>query len=537
MRTRSTHFTLALIAAATLAEAQPSSTIQNWRAPGTWEAAGIAIPTGPLQFVGITPCRLLDTRGNGFTGAWGPPLLSSGVPRNFPIAGQCGIPSTAQAVSANLGVTLTQGAGFLLIHPQGGVMPVVSSINYERAGQTIANAAVIPLGDNGGITVVAGVASTQFFMDVNGYYAPQAMVTSLNGISGDVTLVAGSNVSLTAGAGAITISSTATGVQGPVGPQGPTGAQGPQGLQGPTGATGAIGPQGPQGLQGVTGSVGAVGPAGAVGPQGQTGATGSQGPVGATWRNGWDAAAAYVPSDIVAFGGASYIALTSNTGSQPDGALGTDWDLVAARGVDGLAGATGAQGVAGATGATGADGPTGAQGATGAQGLTGATGATGAQGVAGATGATGADGPTGPQGPIGLTGATGATGSQGLAGTSAALVAGNHPNVSDGQFLMPWDITQSSTESSEDIPVAAGTASRLILRIGTALSGSQTATLTLRKNGADTAVTCTVPNNGTSCTDYVNSVSFADGDILSIKYNETGSPNSRVKYSFLYATQ
>jgi hypothetical protein len=66
-------------------------------------------------------------------------------------------------------------------------MPIVSSVNYERAGQTIANAAVIPLGQDGGITVVAGAAATQFFMDVNGYYAPQAMVTSVNGLSGELS--------------------------------------------------------------------------------------------------------------------------------------------------------------------------------------------------------------------------------------------------------------------------------------------------------------------------------------------------------------
>ena len=115
-----------------------------------------AVPTNTLEFVGITPCRVLDTRGNGFTGAYGPPLLSAGVPRNFKLAGQCGIPVDAEAVSVNLGVTLTQGAGFILVYPTGGAQPVVSSLNYERSGQTIANAAVIPLGTDGTITVDRG---------------------------------------------------------------------------------------------------------------------------------------------------------------------------------------------------------------------------------------------------------------------------------------------------------------------------------------------------------------------------------------------
>jgi hypothetical protein len=45
--------------------------------------------------------------------------------------------------------------------------------------------------------VVAGVASTEFFMDVNGYYAPQGMVSSRNGLSGDLSLVAGAEANVT----------------------------------------------------------------------------------------------------------------------------------------------------------------------------------------------------------------------------------------------------------------------------------------------------------------------------------------------------
>src|SRR5829696_6926984 len=42
-----------------------------------------AILTVPSSFVGITPCRIADTRGNGFGGAFGPPSLTAGVPRDF----------------------------------------------------------------------------------------------------------------------------------------------------------------------------------------------------------------------------------------------------------------------------------------------------------------------------------------------------------------------------------------------------------------------------------------------------------------------
>jgi hypothetical protein len=130
--------------------------------PAGVEAAGEA------AFVGLPPCRLVDTRGNGFTGAFGPPALGAGSPRDFPLQGQCGIPATALAVSLNVTATSTQGPGFLMLYPAGGVQPVVSTLNYVT-GETVANAALVPLGA-GGLSVVAGVAGTDLILDVDGYF-------------------------------------------------------------------------------------------------------------------------------------------------------------------------------------------------------------------------------------------------------------------------------------------------------------------------------------------------------------------------------
>jgi hypothetical protein len=113
-------------------------------------------------------------------------------------------------------------------------------------------------------------------------------------------------------------------------------------------------------------------------------------------------------------------------------------------------------------------------------------------------------------------------------------MGGNHSNQGSGVFLMPWDITQSGTEGNVNVPVSSGTASKLILVVSPALGVGQTATLTLRQNGADTALTCTIAASASSCTDLVDSVAFADGDLLSLRYNETGNPNARIKYSILY---
>ena len=82
-----------LLAAAHLhAQADP---LTNWPAPPYWmpQAARAAIgkeslpasiapeaieavPTPPLAFTGITPCRVADTRGNGFSGQYGPPKIT-----------------------------------------------------------------------------------------------------------------------------------------------------------------------------------------------------------------------------------------------------------------------------------------------------------------------------------------------------------------------------------------------------------------------------------------------------------------------------
>jgi len=131
---------------------------------------GSSIVPSFFPFFPVAPCRALDTRGNGFSGAYGPPSLSAGVPRDFVLNGQCGVPSAADAVSLNVTVTNTHGPGFILIYPTGSPQPTVSTLNYV-GGQTVANAAIVLLGDSEGVTVVAGVSATDLIVDVNGFFA------------------------------------------------------------------------------------------------------------------------------------------------------------------------------------------------------------------------------------------------------------------------------------------------------------------------------------------------------------------------------
>jgi hypothetical protein len=145
---------------------------------------GKALPTGASSFVGITPCRLVDTRGNGFGGAYGPPSLLAEVARDFVLTGRCGVPTNAVAVSLNFTVVAPTGDGFLATFPAAGAVPLVSTMNF-RAGQVLANAAIVPLGAGGGITVYSSGASTQLLIDVNGYFvvppAGQKLCSVFNG--------------------------------------------------------------------------------------------------------------------------------------------------------------------------------------------------------------------------------------------------------------------------------------------------------------------------------------------------------------------
>ena len=127
--------------------------------------------TSAVPFIGVTPCRIVDTRDQFQPPGYGPPSLAAGQPRNFTVAGRCEIPYAAQAVSLNITAVGPLGLGYILLYPQGATQPVVSTLNYVT-GLTVANAAIVPLGADGlgGITVAAAVSGTDLLIDVNGYY-------------------------------------------------------------------------------------------------------------------------------------------------------------------------------------------------------------------------------------------------------------------------------------------------------------------------------------------------------------------------------
>jgi len=127
---------------------------------------------GGLQFYPLTPCRVADTRtGAGFTGTQGPPYLAGGTARGFQVAGLCGVPANATAYSLNVTVVpRTSELGFLTTWPTGQTQPLASTLN-SPAGEVVANAALVPAGTNGNISIYAS-DPTDVLFDINGYFAP-----------------------------------------------------------------------------------------------------------------------------------------------------------------------------------------------------------------------------------------------------------------------------------------------------------------------------------------------------------------------------
>ncbi len=124
---------------------------------------------GALTFYPVAPCRVVDTRNP--TGAFGAPEMEGPTTRVFPIpASGCNIPSTAAAYSLNVTVVPDGLLSYLTIWPDGSAQPNVSTLN-SFDGSVVANAAIVPAGTNGAISIYV-TNPTHVILDINGYFAP-----------------------------------------------------------------------------------------------------------------------------------------------------------------------------------------------------------------------------------------------------------------------------------------------------------------------------------------------------------------------------
>lgn len=101
-------------------------------------------------------------------------------------------------------------------------------------------------------------------------------------------------------------------------------------------------------------------------------------------------------------------------------------------------------------------------------------------------------------------------------------------DVAAGTVYLGVDAAHSSEGDAELTLSSAGTISNLSARSAITPSGSETFVYTLRKNGTDTALTCTVTGDSVSATDSAHSVSVSIGDTVDIKLVVSGSATQTI---------
>ena len=128
-----------------------------------------AVPTGG-GFIPVDPARIVDTR----SGIGGAPItrIGDGTTLRVPVTGRAGLPTTGiSAVSINITAATTTApdtGGYITAHPCGTTPPNVSTLNFTT-GQTIANAAIVPVAPDGTICITA-TGRTDIIIDLNGAF-------------------------------------------------------------------------------------------------------------------------------------------------------------------------------------------------------------------------------------------------------------------------------------------------------------------------------------------------------------------------------
>ncbi|HZX54220.1 MAG TPA: hypothetical protein VFE86_06045, partial [Ilumatobacteraceae bacterium] len=128
-----------------------------------WFTDGTAPDDSVGLFVPITPTRVLDTRQE----PTAPLSLTSSVTR---LIGSTSVvpPDSSVAVVANITATQSDAAGYVTAWPAHTERPLVSNLNTTRAGQTVPNAALVPLGlDELSLFTQTGA---QLIVDIDGWY-------------------------------------------------------------------------------------------------------------------------------------------------------------------------------------------------------------------------------------------------------------------------------------------------------------------------------------------------------------------------------
>lgn len=183
--------------------ARPESSVLNVDHPGQIRAAAAVVPvgdggfdiytagdnhvivditgyfTGPSApesgdglFVGVSPTRLVDTRLPAAAGG-GPRLWDHGT-REFPLDSI--VTGDVAAVATNVTVTATEDAGHVVTMAARTKLPATSTVNYDRAQQTVANFAVVAASSRG--IAANAYEATHLVIDVAGWFTGSPVATT-----------------------------------------------------------------------------------------------------------------------------------------------------------------------------------------------------------------------------------------------------------------------------------------------------------------------------------------------------------------------
>jgi hypothetical protein len=126
-----------------------------------WFGTGAA--TAGALYNGVSPSRIYDSR-------WlGQSMVTAGEKRPVQILGQGGVPGTALAVVGNVAVTDSNAGSVMTVHPNDVPTPLASDLNWPAAA-TIPNLVVVKIGGDGKVGFWNAVGSTNFVVDVSGWF-------------------------------------------------------------------------------------------------------------------------------------------------------------------------------------------------------------------------------------------------------------------------------------------------------------------------------------------------------------------------------
>lgn len=144
--------------------------------PGVWRR--LSGPSSAGDYVPLTPTRVFDSR----LALPGPAArIQPGTPRVASVAAgrdlSTGavtvpnlVPAGTRAIAANVTVTGTTGSGWISVAPGDAATVTSSSVNYNGAGQSVANGLMLTLDNDRRVKIFCATAATHVVIDVSGYY-------------------------------------------------------------------------------------------------------------------------------------------------------------------------------------------------------------------------------------------------------------------------------------------------------------------------------------------------------------------------------